>query len=178
MSLRAMCLLLLFAFGMAGAAELKNGDAPPAVLGKDRHGDPVDLATLRGKVVVVTFWASWCTYCLKELPVLDVLQKHAGEELLQVVAVNVKDSTQDYRLMTRQMSNYSISMTRDRDGKIADAYGVTAYPNLWIIDPQGKVAAHHRGYTEDALERIIGDINRILREQATRPQTSPPPTGG
>lgn len=177
---RMICtlLLMLVCSGAASAGDLNKGDVAPPLLGKDRHGDVVDLAKLRGKVVVVTFWASWCTYCLKELPVLDVLQKHAGDKLLQVVAVNVKDSTQDYRLMMRQMGDYTIRMTRDRDGRIADGYGVNAYPNLWIIDPDGKVAAHHRGYTEDALDRIIDDINRVLREQAARPAAAAKPTAG
>jgi len=148
-------------------AEPKLGDMPPVLLlGKDRQGDQVDLAQLRGKVVVVTFWASWCTYCLKELPQLDLLQKHAGDRLLKVVAVNVQDSTADYRLMTRQMKDFGIALTRDRDGAIAEAFGVTAYPNLWIIDPQGRLAAHHRGYAEDALGSVIDDINRVLRAAA------------
>jgi len=50
------------------------GDIPPALLGKDRDGHRVDLGEYRGKVVVLTFWASWCGYCLKELPALDALQ--------------------------------------------------------------------------------------------------------
>ena len=52
------------------------------------------------------------------------------------------------------------------DGKIAAGYDIRHYPNLWIIGLDGKVAANHRGYGEDSLERIINDINRVLREQA------------
>ena len=148
------------------AAEPKTGDVPPALLGKDREGEVVDLAQHRGKVVVVTFWASWCGPCRKELPGLDALQKHAGDKILKVIAVNVKDSTEDYRLMMRQMRGFTMAMTRDRDGKIAAGYDIRHYPNLWIIGLDGKVAANHRGYGEDSLDRIIDDINRVLREQA------------
>ena len=133
----------------------KTGEVPPALLGKDRNGDLVDLAQHRGKVVVVTFWASWCGPCRKELPGLDALQKHAGDKILKVIAVNVEDSAEDYRLMMRQMKDYTIALTRDRSGGIAEGYGVKAYPNLWIIDPQGKVAAHHVGYGEDSLEALV-----------------------
>ena len=150
------------------AAEPKTGDVPPALLGKDREGDVVDLAQHRGKVVVVTFWASWCGPCRKELPGLDALQKHAGDKILKVIAVNVKDSTEDYRLMMRQMKDYTISMTRDRSGEIAEGYGVKAYPNLWIIDPQGKVAAHHVGYGEDSLEALVNQINRVIVAEQQR----------
>ena len=144
----------------------KVGEVPPALLGKDRRGDLVDLSQYHGKVVVVSFWASWCGPCRKELPGLDLLQKHAGDKLLKVIAVNVEDSTDDYRMMMRQMKDFTITMTRDRDGKIAAGYDIRAYPNLWIIGLDGKVAANHRGYGEDSLERIINDINRVLREQA------------
>ena len=150
------------------AAEPKTGDVPPALLGKDREGEVVDLAQLRGKVVVVTFWASWCGPCRKELPGLDALQKHAGDKILKVIAVNVKDSTEDYRLMMRQMKDYTISMTRDRSGEIAEGYGVKAYPNLWIIDPQGKVAAHHVGYGEDSLEALVNQINQVIVAEQQR----------
>ena len=150
------------------AAEPKTGDVPPALLGKDREGELVDLAQHRGKVVVVTFWASWCGPCRKELPGLDALQKHAGDKILKVIAVNVKDSTEDYRLMMRQMKDYTISMTRDRSGEIAEGYGVKAYPNLWIIDPQGKVAAHHVGYGEDSLEALVNQINQVIVAEQQR----------
>ena len=150
------------------AAEPKTGDVPPALLGKDREGEVVDLAQHRGKVVVVTFWASWCGPCRKELPGLDALQKHAGDKILKVIAVNVKDSTEDYRLMMRQMKDYAISMTRDRSGEIAEGYGVKAYPNLWIIDPQGKVAAHHVGYGEDSLEALVNQINQVIVAEQQR----------
>ena len=146
----------------------KTGEVPPALLGKDRNGDLVDLAQHRGKVVVVTFWASWCGPCRKELPGLDALQKHAGDKILTVIAVNVEDSAEDYRLMMRQMKDYTIALTRDRSGGIAEGYGVKAYPNLWIIDPQGKVAAHHVGYGEDSLDALVDEINQVIVAEQQR----------
>jgi len=83
--------------------------------------------------VVLTFWALWCGPCRRELPVLDALQKQAGDQWLRIIAVNVQDSVADYRAMMRQMRDFSLLQARDRSGRIAATYGVRAYPNLWII---------------------------------------------
>lgn len=152
------------------APALEIGDVPPSQLGNDRDGNAVDLAKLRGKVVIVTFWASWCGYCLKELPALNSLQEQSGDAVLKIVAVNVKDEMADYRAMMKQMRDYKLAMVRDRDGSVAQSYGVKGYPNLWMIDPQGKVAAHHVGYGEDSLASIIDQIKALLYAELARQQ--------
>lgn len=172
-----MLMLCLLLAGQAVAATpsapaLSVGDTPPALLGKDRDGHRVDLGEYRGKVVVLTFWASWCGYCLKELPALDALQRQAGDQWLKVVAVNVQDDMADYRVMMRQMRDYGLVMTRDGSGDIAAGYGVDAYPNLWMIDPQGRIASHHVGYGEDSLRSIIDGIKRLLTLEMERRQAA------
>jgi thiol-disulfide isomerase/thioredoxin len=148
------------------------GDLPPAALGKDGKNRAVDLSAYRGKVVIVTFWASWCGYCLKELPALNALQAQAGDQWLKIIAVNVQDGAAEYRAMTRQMQDYKLLLTRDRDGDIAAGYGVKAYPNLWMIDPQGRVASHHVGYGEDSLQAVIDEIKRLLTAEMERQQAA------
>jgi thiol-disulfide isomerase/thioredoxin len=148
------------------------GTPAPTALGKDGRNKNVDLADYRGKVVIVTFWASWCGYCLKELPALNELQSTVGDQWLKIIAVNVKDEPNAYRAMTRQMKDYTILLSRDRDGAIAQTYGVRAYPNLWMIDPQGNIAKHHLGYGEDSLEDIILEIKRLLTREMERQQAA------
>lgn len=151
---------------------LVAGDNAPTQLGKDKHGDPVDLTAYRGKVVVVTFWASWCGYCRQELPALNDLQHQAGDQWLKIIAVNVEDSMRAYRPMLRQMHDYELVLSRDADGTIAKGYGVKAYPNLWMIDPQGHVASHHVGYGADSLNDIINEIKRLLTIEMERQQAA------
>jgi thiol-disulfide isomerase/thioredoxin len=149
------------------------GDIPPQVLGTDRNGDPVDLAQLRGKVVVVTFWASWCGYCRKELPALNAMQAAAGPDYFRVVAVNVQDGNDDYRAMMRKMPGYALTFARDRSGDIAQSYGVRSYPNLWIIDPEGRVAGRHIGYGEDSFGEIVAEITRVVQAEVERLHAAP-----
>ena len=78
----AMAVLLSLA-GPACAA-VGVGDTPPDNLGRSHQGEDVRVSAFHGKVVVVTFWASWCGYCRKELPVLAGLQDAAGKARLEV----------------------------------------------------------------------------------------------
>lgn len=149
------------------------GDIPPQILGKDRNGDPVDLGQLRGKVVVVTFWASWCGYCRKELPALNAMQTATGPDYFRIVAVNVQDGNDEYRAMTRKMRDYTLTFARDRSGSIAESYGVKSYPNLWIIDPEGRVAGRHIGYGEDSFGQIVDEISRVIQAEVERLHAAP-----
>ena len=164
-----LCLSVAFpAFAQSPAI----GDPAPTVLGKGRDGKIVDLAGHRGKVVIVTFWASWCGYCLKELPVLDALQKKVDPRWLQVIAVNVEDPPATYRQMMRQMRDFSLLQARDSNGDIARTYSVKAYPNLWVIDTHGRIASHHVGYGEDSLQAIVDEIKRVLTEEMHRQEAA------
>ena len=177
-------LLLASAWAQAAAPAVAPaiGEIPPQVLGTDRNGDPVDLATLRGKVVVVTFWASWCGYCRKELPALNAMQAAAGPEYFRVVAVNVQDGNDEYRAMIRKMPGYALTFARDRSGNIAESYGVKSYPNLWVIDPEGRVAGRHIGYGEDSFGEIVDEISRVVQIEVERLHAAStagsPTTGG
>lgn len=170
-----LCLCVSSAFAgdaVAGDASVRDvavGDAAPTALGKDRDGNEVDLARYRGKIVVVSFWASWCPPCRHELPMLDDLQKQAGDRYLQVIAINEDEDMRDYRAMLRQMKDFKLLLARDTAKADAAAhFGIRAYPNLWIIDPQGKVVSHDVGYGEDSFERIVGEIRGIMEREIER----------
>ena len=66
------------------------GDLPPPDIGHNLAGDEVLLTNYAGKAVIVTFWATWCKYCLKELPILDRVQVTAGKDQMAVIAVNTE----------------------------------------------------------------------------------------
>lgn len=156
----SFCLL----FSVSASAALKNGDAAPNLLGKNGKGDEVTLGQFKGKVVVISFWATWCGYCLKELPALNHIQNNVGTDFIQIIAVNHKEDMREANGIMRQMKDRKLLSLYDRKGLIGDSYGVKGLPNLWIIDPDGKIASHHVGYGESSLSAIAKDILRILQK--------------
>lgn len=164
MKMTLLAALLLALVGPAHAGVVR-GEAPPDLLGKDQNGEEFRISAHRGQVVVVTFWASWCGYCLKEMPVLEGLQRAVGPERLKVVAVNMKEHPRTYRAIMRQLKDVGLIMTHDRDGAISDAFDVQAVPRLFMVDKAGRLAYVHSGYSEASLPKIVDKVNELLREE-------------
>ena len=157
----AALLGLLFELIGQAHAGVGVGDTPPDHLGRSHQGDDIRISAFHGRVVVVTFWASWCGYCRKELPVLAGLQDAAGKQRLEVVAVNYHDDRDVYLALARKLKDVQLTLTYD-PGRIGDAYGVKALPYLLIIGKDGKVAFQDTGYGEDSLQEIVDAVNREI----------------
>lgn len=170
------CLTLVPHIGMCadGLPPLpKVGTLPPQALGKDTKGNPIDLGNYRGKVTIVTFWASWCGPCRRELPVLGQFQSVIGRDALEVVAVNFKESRDDFRSVVRANRKLELTYVHDQFGRASDAYGVNSLPHMFILDHEGKVAFTHRGYSEESLPGIVQEILSLLPDHIkTRPSSN------
>ncbi len=92
-------------------AQTVRGKAPPDALGVDKDKHEVHVSDYRGKVVVLTFWASWCGQCLKELPILESVQRKGGKDRIVVVAINSDKDRSDYLAMRRRMKDFTMTMT-------------------------------------------------------------------
>lgn len=162
---KAIALLALLAAGQARA--MTPGSTPPDDLGLDSHGNQVHVSDQRGKVVVISFWASWCGYCRKELPVLAGLQDAAGKDRVEVIAIDTMDDRDAYLALRRRLKDIQLTMTRDASGSVGEAYGVHTIPHLFIIDRDGRIAYEHSGYGEESLQRIVDEVNHQLAVAGT-----------
>lgn len=158
---KRLCGALLLSLSVSAMAAMPGpGDVPPDTLGQTLKGEPVRLSQYEGKAVVVSFWASWCGYCMKELPILFNIQK-AAKGRLQVVAINAEDVDM-FRDLTRAMRDLDIGMAYDPDGLAQKAYGVNGIPHMVIIGRDGKIVQVFRGYGESSLKPIVAAINSAI----------------
>ncbi|MBW8366693.1 MAG: TlpA family protein disulfide reductase [Arenimonas sp.] len=170
--LRVCALLLLMLPALASAQPAKAtapqpqvGEIPPDSLGTDRQGQPVSISQHRGKVVIVTFWASWCGPCRKELPMLGQVQKTVGRDYMEVIAVNLNESPRLFNSVVKENPGVDLTWVRDR-GKVGKLYGVRALPNMFIIDRDGRIAHTHLGYSEKVFKQLIDEILALLPPEA------------
>ncbi len=162
------CFTLIFLLGLSvnlqakkPIIELKQGDIPPHYLGKTSDGKKIDLNNLKGKVVIITFWASWCKPCLQELPILDSIQKKLGDHI-KIIAVNYKQDRKLYRQIRHRLKDISLVMLSDPMGLLGQKFGVKTIPNMFMISKDGTIAYHGVGYGDKTLDLIIKKLNQEL----------------
>jgi thiol-disulfide isomerase/thioredoxin len=151
---------------LAGPAGPGAGDRPPDRVGRDYEGDPVQLKTFAGKAIVVSFWATWCPYCLKELPILQGIQKVVGEDKIRVIAVNT-ESRDTFHRAAKALKDLGLLMTYDPGRDAETAFGVNGLPHMVIVGRDGRILNVYRGYDESSLDAIVADINRAVAVQAS-----------
>jgi cytochrome c biogenesis protein CcmG/thiol:disulfide interchange protein DsbE len=155
-------LLALLAYGVSSKeqdrtveAAIAKGERPAAprdrLPGLDGSGS-TSLADLKGKVVVLNYWASWCKPCRAEAPVLERWHRDISKRGGTVLGVDVLDVSDDARAFVRK---YGISypVLRDGDGSTQKSLGVLAYPETFVIDRGGRIAAVRRGTVDDRFLR-------------------------
>lgn len=129
-----------------------------------RLGDGrVDLAELRGRPVVVNFWASWCIPCRDEAPILNASSRaHAGKVVF--VGVNVQDLREDALAFSREFGTPYVSVS-DRGNGTYEDYGLTGVPETYYLDAAGRIVAHAPGAIsrtsqEQGIAQAIGGAAR------------------
>lgn len=115
------------------------GDVAPDFLLEDTEGNKVSLADLRGKAVLVNFWATWCPPCRAEMPSMDKLnQAMAGEDFV-MLAINVEENGREVIPGFLAKSPHSFTVLYDDKGIVQDHYGVYRFPESFVIRKDGVI---------------------------------------
>lgn len=163
--IQAICFISIsFLTAAALSSEIGPGDIPYDHVGLTANKEKIKISQFKGKVVILTFWATWCPPCMKELPVLSGIQKKAGLDNIQIIAVNYRESKKMFQSVSEALKDNPIIITHDKRGRIGKKYGVSAIPHMVIIGADGLVLAVHLGYGEDKLPSLVREINLAIAE--------------
>ena len=164
MTWRALSLLFGAAvlFTSPTAFALSAGDAAPTFTAPSlTGGDNLSLQDLRGKVVFLDFWASWCGPCLTSLPLLDELRKDFPSERFQVLAVNVdRDPGKARAFLDKRPVGYPSVM--DPQGRIPERFGLETMPTSYLIDARGVVRFVNEGFRVGDIDELRENIEALL----------------
>jgi thiol-disulfide isomerase/thioredoxin len=156
--------LLVLAMAPTCAAAFKQNDPLPPLDSFKLEGRLPDR--LKGQVILLDFWASWCGPCRKSFPAMQELQKQYAGRGLTIVAVSVDDKREDMERFVKT-ANVSFAVVRDAGQKLVAAADVSTMPTSFLIDRAGKIRCVHRGFAGDGtVKQYQEEIQQLLKEPA------------
>lgn len=137
-------------------------EAPQFVLPRLTAEGTLDLASLRGRVVVINFWASWCIPCRDEAPVLEATWRRYRDRGVVVLGVNVQDLVPE-ALRFLQETQTTYPQVRDRDNTVYRSYGLTGVPETFFVDRDGRIVRKFPGAVLNPQEWFKAVENALAR---------------
>ncbi len=128
-----------------------------------RSGDSVSLEQLKGQVVMINFWASWCGPCRQEMPLLDQMYKRYSPLGFTLLGVNVEANSKDAEKLLATVP-VSFPVLFDKENKVSKMYDVNAMPSTVFIDRKGNVRYLHHGYKAGDEGEYLNQIRALLKE--------------
>jgi thiol-disulfide isomerase/thioredoxin len=154
----AAALLALLALS---APRARAGGPAPDIRVETLERTPLSLAALRGRLVLLDFWASWCAPCRASFPVYDALERKYGAQGLKVVGLSLEESRDAVEGFLRAVP-VGFTIAHDPSGLSGEAFRVVAMPTAFLIDREGRIAARFEGGGRRVHRRIEAAIAAIL----------------
>lgn len=168
-------LILALALGAATAtsalADARVGEAAPAFTLPDAAGRTVTLESLRGRVVVLDFTASWCTACRTALPELEALGTRYAARGVTVVTVAIDADPKDAdRFLTEVVPNSTMTVLYDTTARLLSRFGASGMPAHYVLDREGVIRFVSAGFTPDRMAAIAAAVDRALQTSTSAAQ--------
>jgi cytochrome c biogenesis protein CcmG/thiol:disulfide interchange protein DsbE len=142
---------------VAGATPAAKRELAPELAGTPLDPPPVRLRPLRGKPVVINFWASWCAPCRKEAPELARFDRDMRARA-RLVGVNFQDAKSDALAFVREF-HWRFPNVRDPRGKLAGRYGLVGLPTTFVLDARGRIARQLTG--AQTFAKLVRAVNEV-----------------
>lgn len=158
-------LVAVASLGVASAANTATPAPAPDFKLPARAGGEVALSGLKGQVVLVNFWATWCGPCRKEMPLLEQIYKKYKGLGFTLLAVNVEEDSAGAEKWLQETAPVTFPVLFDKRNEVTKLYDVTAMPSTVIVDRKGQVRFVHYGYTEGTENEYQDQVRTLLREK-------------
>jgi cytochrome c biogenesis protein CcmG, thiol:disulfide interchange protein DsbE len=142
-----------------------EGQTAPNFRVRDQSGQQFSLSDFRGKVVLVNFWATWCSPCREEMPSLQSLLNQMDATYLKLLALSVDDSWEPVNEFMRE-SGTVLPVYGDFDKQVATRYGTLKFPETYVVDKKGRVALKVIGATDWAAPAMVAYLRRLASESS------------
>ena len=150
---------------------IKAGSVAPLFRTKTVDGKRLSLKSLRGKVVLIDVWATWCGPCREVMPIMESLHQKYSSKGLKVIGLSMDDSNSMKLVKPFQKAHnltYTLAVSPDANAKIAEAYHAETLPSVILIDRKGIVRWSHQGFELD-LKEEERELNQRISSLLGRP---------
>lgn len=155
------CIVVILSWFVSSACA---APAPPFKVETSKGS--VSLEELRGKVIYLDFWATWCGPCRKSFPWMKKIQEKYGDQGLVVLAMNLDTNRANVdRFLKKFQADFTIGF--DPDGKVAQAYQVKGMPSSFVIDRDGNIHSSHIGFRKKDAEKLESTIQSQLTKDSS-----------
>lgn len=161
------CAFILAVWALSAQAAPASGEKAPDFTSQLANGKSINLESVDANVILVNFWASWCSPCQKEMPFFEELYQKYHQARLEIIAVSVdEDSKQAARFLDKV--EHSFPTVLDVTHQVAMLYNPEAMPTTFVLDRQKRIKFIHKGFHKDDREAFPKEVEQLMQQTTNK----------